>query len=104
MSVNVTKFIPIGTRVLVTMAKVETKSAGGIILQGDTKKAPTRGIIEYMPDNPKDLDGLPKFPFKVGDIVQFSEDSAKAGTKTLVDGKEYTILNSTTFFGYYPQE
>lgn len=100
MSVNTTDFIPLGDRILVTMAKQEESTGGGIILQGSQQKSPTRAIVRYMPPNEDN-----KYPFKVGDIVQFSESSYKAAmsSPTVVNGETMHILNATTLHGYYPQ-
>lgn len=97
---NITNFVPLGDRILVTMAKQDETTNEGIILQGSQQKTPTRAIVRFMPvteDN--------KWPFKVGDIVQFGEQSYKAAmsSPTVVNGETLHIINATTLHGYYPQ-
>lgn len=102
-TINTTNFQPIGTRICISMPEIEEKSAGGIVLTGSSKAGPTRGIIHYMPANPI-VDGEPKFPFKVGDVVQFGEETGRTAVKTVVCGEPLYIINSTTLFGFYPQD
>ena len=97
------EFKPLGSRVIVKLGEVEETTASGIIIQGASKAAPTKGIVRYKPPAQTNENGEEMYPFNVGDVVQFGEESAKAAVEIIVEGEELHVLNATTLHGYYPQ-
>lgn len=80
--------IPLHDRVIVQPAKVEEKSAGGIIIPDTAKEKPQRGtVIAAGP-------GKPDEPTTVvtGDEVMYGK---YAGTEITVEGKEYIIMRES---------
>lgn len=83
---------PLHDRVIVKRKKVESKSAGGIVLTGSAAEKSTRGEVVAI-GNGRILESGEVRPLdvKVGDQVIFSEGY---GVKTeKIDGEEVLILN-----------
>jgi chaperonin GroES len=87
---------PTGYRILISIAEVEEKTRGGIILPDSLKaKEDTASIIGRVlkmgPDCYLDSARFPSGPYcKEGDLVMIR---AYAGTRFRIEGKEYRILN-----------
>lgn len=75
-------------RVLVEPDAMEEVSEGGIIIPGDSKKLPTRGIVVAV------AKGSSKWEVssKVGDRVLFGK---YAGNEFPFEGKEYLMMRQT---------
>jgi co-chaperonin GroES (HSP10) len=88
--------VPTGYRILIRIPKKAGKTAGGIVLPEDTRKTEETAsivgeVIQLGPEAYADVEKFPLHPWcKVGDFVMFR---AYSGTRFLVQGEEYRLLN-----------
>lgn len=96
---------PTGYHILVVIPKVETTTAGGIMVPDDTKDQQQHAsIIAYVaklgPDAYEDRDKFPGGAWcSVGDYVLIKSYD---GNRLEVDGVEFRILNDDTVLGVAP--
>lgn len=89
-----TKIIPIGERVLIRVAKVETKTKSGIYIPDTAgKERPEQGVVVEVGAGRTTDNGVIIAPrVKRGDTVMFS----KYGPDEIkIDGEEFYILNES---------
>ncbi|WP_343192825.1 co-chaperone GroES [Buchnera aphidicola (Taiwanaphis decaspermi)] len=88
------KIRPLHDRVIVKRKKIESKSAGGIVLTGSAAEKSTRGVVTAV-GNGRMLDNgqLKKLDVKVGDTVIFNEGYGAKIEK--IDNKEFLILTES---------
>jgi chaperonin GroES len=89
-----TKIIPLGERVLIRVAKVETKTKSGIYIPDTVgKEKPEQGVVvEVGAGRVTDKGVLIAPKVKRGDTVMFS----KYGPDEIkIDGEEFYILNES---------
>lgn len=77
------KVIPLGDRVLVKLAEVEEKTAGGIYIPQTAQEKTQTGVVEAIGDD-KDV-----IKVKAGDKIMYDK---YAGTSVKVDGEEKLLL------------
>ena len=88
---------PLQDRVVVRRMEEETKSAGGIVLQGSAAEKPSRDeVLAVGPGKKKEDGGLMPVDLKVGDKVLFGQYS---GSTVKVDGEELLIMSESEVFG-----
>jgi chaperonin GroES len=88
---TMSKFKPLGDRVIVQLLESEDKTAGGIYLPDAAKKKPQEGtVISIGEGRMLDSGQRNSLTVKVGDRVLFSK---YGGNEVTIDGKEYTILD-----------
>ncbi|MDH5641133.1 MAG: co-chaperone GroES [Nitrospira sp.] len=85
------KVRPLNDKVLISRAKAEEKTKGGIILPEGAKEKPKEGKIEAIGQG-RIADNGERVPFQVkkGDRVLFR---GYAGTDVKIDGKEYILMS-----------
>jgi chaperonin GroES len=76
------KFIPLGRKVLIEEIKEEVKKEGSIIIPDTIAKIFSKGIIRYKSEEVEKVN--------VGDTVLFPSN---AGNKISQDGKEMLLMN-----------
>ena len=84
-------FLPLGQRVLVQIAKEESKTASGIIIPDNAKEKPSQATVVAISNEVKE-DG----EIKKGDNVVFGKYS---GTEITVDGAKYLVLDVDDIVG-----
>ena len=92
-----TKFRPLGDRVVVKRVQEDTKTAGGIIIPDTAKEKPVQGeIIAVGPGARDDHGKVQPLEVKVGDRVLFGKWS---GTEVKIDGQELLIMKESDLLG-----
>lgn len=81
-------FKPLGERVLVKRAEVESKTASGIYIPDNAKEKPQTAKVVAIGNKVEDV--------KVGDVIVFEQ---YRGTGFKLDGEEYLILNVENVIG-----
>jgi chaperonin GroES len=82
------KFKPLKDRVFVTYTEELEKTAGGIYVPDTAKEKPTRGKVEAV--------GLEVKELKVGDQIFFDKYS---GSKVTMESKDYLIIKEEDVLG-----
>lgn len=82
---------PIGTKIVVQVEEVATKTASGIIIPDAAKEKPSIGEIKFLNDETKE-----DFGVDVGTKVVFGK---YAGTELELDGQKYLIVEMDELFG-----
>ena len=91
--------VPVGYKILVTLPKIEEKTAGGIIkpnsvVDREETAANIGFVVALGPDAYKDRDKFPTGPWcKEGDFIIMR---AYSGTRISIHGKEFRIINDDT--------
>ena len=86
-------------RILVSRAKAEEKSPGGIIIPENAKEKPVWGEVLAIGNGKVQEDGtIRKLDVKVGDRVLFGK---YAGTEVKIDGEERVILREDDILGVH---
>ena len=94
--------IPVGYKILVTLPKIEEKTAGGIIkpdsvVDREETAANIGFVVALGPDAYKDRDKFPTGPWcKEGDFIIMRPYS---GTRMYIDGEEFRMLNDDSIDG-----
>lgn len=88
---------PIGDRIFIEIAPVETMTASGIYIPETAQEKPLNGtVVAVGPGRYAELTGnLIPLTVKVGDKVQYRKF---AGQETTVDGKDYLILSENEIY------
>ena len=81
-------FRPLGERILVKRAEVESKTASGIYIPDNAKEKPQTAEVMAIGTKVEDI--------KVGDTIVFEQ---YRGTEFKLDGQEYLILNIENVIG-----
>ena len=81
-------FKPLGKRVIVKRAEVESKTASGIYIPDNAKEKPQTAEVMAIGTKVEDI--------KVGDTIVFEQ---YRGTEFKLDGQEYLILNIENVIG-----
>ncbi len=85
-----TKFRPLGDRVLVRRIKEEEKTKGGIIIPDTAKEKPQEGKVVAVGKGKHSEDGkLIPVEVKAGDKILFGKYS---GSEVKLEGEEHVIL------------
>jgi chaperonin GroES len=90
---------PSGFRVLIVTSKTKEKTAGGVYLPDDLRKAEDTAsiigkVIKLGPDAYNDADKFPNGAYcQEGDFIIFRSYS---GTRFKVDGAEFRLINDDT--------
>ena len=79
---------PLADRVLITPAKAEEKTVGGIIIPDTAKEKPLRGKVVAVGEGKSDE----KMILKAGDEVLYGK---YAGTELESDGEKYLIMRQS---------
>lgn len=82
------KVKPLADRVLITPAKAEEKSRGGIIIPDSAKEKPLKGTVIAVGNGTKDE----KMELKEGDEVLYGK---YAGSELEIDGEKYMIMRQS---------
>ena len=91
------KFRPLGDRLLVKRVKEEEKTKGGIIIPDTAKEKPIEGKVISVGNGKRLDDGkIAALDVKAGDVVLFGKYS---GTEIKVDGDEHLILREEDVLG-----
>lgn len=86
-----TKYQPLGDKVLVSRIEAEEKSPGGILLPESAKKKPTSGKVVAVGDGKILPSGdRQRMDVKEGDVVYFGQWN---GTEITLEGEKYLILS-----------
>jgi chaperonin GroES len=92
-----TKFRPLGDRVLVRRIKEEEKTKGGIIIPDTAKEKPQEGKVVAVGKGKHSEDGkLIPVEVKAGDKILFGKYS---GSEVKLDGDEHVILREDDILG-----
>lgn len=92
---------PLGSRLLLSRAKPEEVSIGGIIIPTVAQQIPNEGtVIALGLGNVDGSDTQYNFTVKVGDVVLYNEFSA---SKVTHDGMEYLMLEERDIFAIIPK-
>lgn len=90
------KLQPLNDRVIVKADEAEEKTAGGLILTGDSKEKPLTGEVVAVGTGTIDANGNKvDVPVKVGDKVLYGK---YGGTEVTVDGEELLILRAEDIY------
>ena len=81
-------FKPLGERVLVKRAEVESKTASGIYIPDNAKEKPQTAEVMAIGTKVEDI--------KVGDTIVFEQ---YRGTEIKLEGKDYLVLNVENIIG-----
>jgi len=93
---------PIGYKLLVTLPKIEEKTAGGIIkpdavVEREATAANIGFVVEIGPDAYKDKEKFPSGPWcEKGDFIVMRSYS---GTRMHIDGEEFRMINDDSIEG-----
>lgn len=88
---------PLHDRVVVTRAKEEEKTAGGIIIPDTAKEKPQKGKIVAVGSGARDDSGkVVPLDVKQGDTVLFAK---WGGTEITIEGEEYLIMKESDILG-----
>jgi chaperonin GroES len=79
------KVMPYGERVLIKREAVETKTAGGIILQTESQERPVQGLVKGVGAG---VEGI-----NVGDTVIFGKYASSASVE--VDGENLEVIDTS---------
>ena len=79
---------PLADRVLITPAKAEEKTVGGIIIPDSAKEKPLRGEVLAVGNGTKDEEMV----LKAGDQVLYGK---YAGTELELEGEKYLIMRQS---------
>jgi len=92
-----TKFKPLGDRILVKRAEAEEKTAGGILIPDTAKEKPIEGTVIAVGPGARDAQGaLIGLEVKEGDRVLFGKWS---GTEVKLVGEDYIVMKESDVFG-----
>jgi chaperonin GroES len=92
-----TKFRPLGDRVLVRRIKEEEKTKGGIIIPDTAKEKPQEGKVVAVGKGKHSEDGkLIPVEVKAGDKILFGKYS---GSEVKLEGEEHVILREDDILG-----
>jgi len=92
-----TKFRPLGDRVVVKRVQEDTKTAGGIIIPDTVQEKPQEGEVVAVGPGARDEKGDRVTPdVKVGDRILFGKWS---GTEVKVDGLDLLIMKESDIMG-----
>jgi len=92
-----TKFRPLGDRVVVKRVQEDTKTAGGIIIPDTVQEKPQEGEVVAVGPGARDEKGDRVTPdVKVGDRILFGKWS---GTEVKVDGQDLLIMKESDIMG-----
>ena len=92
-----TKFRPLGDRVVVRRVKEDQKTAGGIIIPDTVAEKPQEGeVISVGPGALDDSGKRVPSEVKAGDYVLFGKWS---GTEVKVDGEDLLIMKESDILG-----
>ncbi len=92
-----TKFRPLGDRVVVKRVQEDTKTAGGIIIPDTVQEKPQEGEVVAVGPGARDEKGDRISPdVKVGDRILFGKWS---GTEVKVDGQDLLIMKESDIMG-----
>jgi chaperonin GroES len=92
-----TKFRPLGDRVVVKRVQEDTKTAGGIIIPDTAQEKPQEGEVVAVGPGARDEKGDRITPeVKVGDRILFGKWS---GTEVKVDGQDLLIMKESDIMG-----
>jgi len=90
------KFKPLTDYVLVSHAKVEEKTSGGIIIPDTAKEKPQEGKVIAAGPGRRDRDGnMISMEVKDGDKIMFGKF---AGTEIKIDGVDHVIMKEDEIF------
>jgi len=79
------KVMPYGERVLIKREEVETKTAGGIILQTESQERPVQGLVKGV--------GSFVYDINIGDTVIFGKYAGSASID--VDGEVLEVIDTS---------
>ncbi|ETZ04880.1 MULTISPECIES: co-chaperone GroES [Holospora] len=92
-----TKFKPLGDRILVKRAEAEEKTAGGILIPDTAKEKPIEGTVIAVGPGARDAQGnLMPLEIKVGDRILFGKWS---GTEVKLAGEDHIVMKESDVFG-----
>ena len=92
-----TKFRPLGDRVLVKRIKEEERTKGGIVIPDTAKEKPQEGKVVAVGKGKHGDDGkLIPIEVKAGDKILFGKYS---GNEVKLDGEEHTIMREEDILG-----
>jgi chaperonin GroES len=92
-----TKFRPLGDRVLVKRIKEEERTKGGIVIPDTAKEKPQEGKVVAVGKGKYGDDGkLIPIEVKAGDKILFGKYS---GNEVKLDGEEHTIMREEDILG-----
>jgi chaperonin GroES len=92
-----TKFRPLGDRVLVKRIKEEERTKGGIVIPDTAKEKPQEGKVVAVGKGKYDDDGkLIPIEVKAGDKILFGKYS---GSEVKLDGEEHMIMREDDILG-----
>ena len=92
-----TKFRPLGDRVVVRRVKEDQKTAGGIIIPDTVAEKPQEGeVLSVGPGAPDNNGKLIPTSLKAGERVLFGKWS---GTEVKIDGEDLLIMKESDIMG-----
>jgi len=92
-----TKFRPLGDRVLVKRIKEEERTKGGIVIPDTAKEKPQEGKVAAVGKGKYGDDGkLIPIEVKAGDKILFGKYS---GSEVKLDGEEHMIMREEDILG-----
>jgi chaperonin GroES len=92
-----TKFRPLGDRVLVKRIKEEERTKGGIVIPDTAKEKPQEGKVVSVGKGKYSEDGkLIPIEVKAGDKILFGKYS---GSEVKLDGEEHVIMREDDILG-----
>jgi chaperonin GroES len=92
-----TKFRPLGDRVLVKRIKEEERTKGGIVIPDTAKEKPQEGKVVAVGKGKYSEDGkLIPIEIKAGDKILFGKYS---GSEVKLDGEEHVIMREEDILG-----
>ena len=92
-----TKFRPLGDRVVVRRVKEDQKTAGGIIIPDTVAEKPQEGeVLSVGPGAPDNNGKLIPTSLKPGERVLFGKWS---GTEVKIDGQDLLIMKESDIMG-----
>ena len=92
-----TKFRPLGDRVLVKRIKEEERTKGGIVIPDTAKEKPQEGMVVAVGNGKYSEEGkLIPIEVKAGDKILFGKYS---GSEVKLDGEEHMIMREEDILG-----
>ena len=92
-----TKFRPLGDRVLVKRIKEEERTKGGIVIPDTAKEKPQEGMVVAVGKGKYSEEGkLIPIEVKAGDKILFGKYS---GSEVKLDGEEHMIMREEDILG-----
>lgn len=92
-----TKFRPLGDRVLVKRIKEEERTKGGIVIPDTAKEKPQEGKVVAVGKGKYSEDGkLIPIEIRAGDKILFGKYS---GSEVKLDGEEHVIMREEDILG-----